>query len=200
MDTTNYISDYTFNNTGRLGSDECCIDQTTIQNTLACNHMLQNFYVGDCSMSNPIRLATSQPCINYKGSYGNALCGLNIDDSSKLLIGSIQTQPKCHISLFQRPFATVPYLGRGSVCPILESQLQQGEMITSKNSITQLTEKNYNENNTVPLIPSIQKTINNPNNLVEEVADENWIRGGIDSRNLTRDKNFYTTHTPYQYV
>jgi len=29
-------------------------------------------------------------------------------------------------------------------------------------------------------------TINNPLNLVEEVADPNWVRGGIDTRDNNR--------------
>ena len=33
------------------------------------------------------------------------------------------SKPKCKISLIQRPFSTVPYLGRGKSNPVLESHL-----------------------------------------------------------------------------
>jgi hypothetical protein len=81
-------------------------------------------------MSKARQLAVTQPCVNYSDTMGSDICGSNIDDSSRLLIGTIQTHPRCRIDLFQRPFATVPFLGRGSVDPILESQIQQGEAIT----------------------------------------------------------------------
>ena len=197
---SSYISSYTFNNTGNIKDDQCCIDQDSVQNSLACSYVLQNYFMNDCSMNNSIKLATQQPCVNYKGTYNTCVGGYNIDDSSKLLIGTIQTHPKCHISLFQRPFATVPYLGRGSTCPVLESQLQQGDLITNKKSVTQLTEKNYSSKYNTPLIPSLRNTITNPKNCVEESANSGFIRGGVPSRELTRDQDYYTTKTPYQYV
>jgi hypothetical protein len=116
------------------------------------------------------------------------------------LIGSIQTHPKCKIDLFQRPFATVPFLGRGSVCPILESQIQQGELLTNKRSVNKLAEKSYIKYQNTPLIPSVQDRITNPAYCVEGVASEGWIRGGVPSRELTRDRDYYAAHTQNQYV
>jgi hypothetical protein len=122
---------------------------------------------------------------------GSDLCGSNIDDSSRLLIGTVQTHPRCRIDLFQRPFATVPYLGRGSVDSILESQIQQGEGNTNKRTITNLMEKNYLNYHATPLIPEVKETIQNPNNLIESSAADGWIRGGVPSRELTRDRELY---------
>ena len=36
----------------------------------------------------------------------------------------------------------------------------------------------------VDLVPSLKATIQNPANLVEGVANEGWIRGGLPSREL----------------
>jgi hypothetical protein len=195
-----YVSNYTFDNMSRIGNDKCCIDQESIQDSQACTYLLQNYFAQDCSMKNAKSLATSQPGIIYSGGFGLGAGGCNVEDSSRLLIGGIQTHPRCRIDLFQRPFATVPYLGRGAVDPILESQIQQGETITNKRSITKLTEKSYLNYHTTPLIPEVKETIQNPSYLVEGVASEGWIRGGVPSRELTRDKDFYTTHTTGQYV
>jgi len=195
-----YVSNYTFDNMSRIGNDKCCIDQESIQDSQACTYLLQNYFAQDCSMKNAKSLATSQPGIIYSGGFGLGAGGCNVEDSSRLLIGGIQTHPRCRIDLFQRPFATVPYLGRGAVDPILESQIQQGETITNKRSITKLTEKSYLNYHTTPLIPEVKETIQNPSYLVEGVASEGWIRGGVPSRELTRDKDFYTTHTSDQYV
>jgi hypothetical protein len=187
-----HVSDFTFNTMGRIGSDSCSQDINSIENAQACSYLLQNYFTSDCNMSKAKQLATTQPGIIYSGSMGSDMCGSNIDDSSKLLIGSIQTAPKARIDLFQRPFATVPFLGRGAVDPILESQIQQGEAVTNKRTVTQLTEKSHLKYRTTPMIPQVKENIQNPNNLIESSASQGWIRGGVPSRELTRDRDMYT--------
>jgi hypothetical protein len=195
-----HVSDFAFNNISRIGDDSCSQDINSIENSQACSYLLQNYFAQDCTMSKAKQLAVTQPCINYSGTMGSDICGSNIDDSSRLLIGTIQTHPRCRIDLFQRPFATVPYLGRGSVDPIIESQIQQGETITNKRSITRLTEKSHLKYRTTPMLPEIKQNIQNPNNLIEDSASQGWIRGGVPSRELTRDQDFNMAHTAGQYA
>jgi hypothetical protein len=192
------VSGYTFQNMSRIGLDDCNKSQTDIQNVASCNYMTQNYFSSDCSMKNPINLATSQPGIMYNGGYNSGAGGCNIDDSSKLQIGSIQTHPRCHIDLFQRPFATVPYLGRGSVNPIMESQIQQGEQIVNKKSTSNLSEKSYIKYHQTPLLPAVQEKIKNSS--IESDASQGWIRGGVPSRELTRDSDYFNKHSTYQYA
>jgi hypothetical protein len=192
-------SGYTFNNLSRIGLDDCNLSQTDIQNIASCNYSTQNFFASDCSMKKPIELATTQPGINYNGGYGSGAGGCNINDSSKLQIGTIQTNPKCRIDLFHRPFATVPYLGRGSVNPVMESQIQQGEQIVNKRSINNLSEKSYIKYHQTPLLPAVKQRINNPAHQIESVASDGWVRGGVPSRELTRDTDYFNKHTTYQY-
>jgi hypothetical protein len=191
---------YTFDNLSRIGNDSCCIDQNTIQNNESANYLLQNYFSKDCTMKQTKALATNQPGINYSGGRGLAAGGCNVQESSRLLLGAIQTHPRCRIDLFQRPFATVPFLGRGSVDPALESQIQQGESITNKRSITKLSEQCYSKYLNTPMIPNLKQSIQDPSHLVEGIAAEGWIRGGVPSRELTKDTNYYTTHTSSQYV
>jgi hypothetical protein len=194
------VSSYTFDNMSRLGNDSCCISQDDIQNVSSCNYMTQNYFASDCSMKNPISLATTQPGVMYNGGYNSGAGGCNIDESSKLQIGSIQTNPKCRIDLFHRPFATVPFLGRGSVNPVMESQIQQGEQLVNKKSVNKLGEKSYIKYHQTPLLPSIQDKMNNSSNKIESDASDGWIRGGVPSRELTRDGDYFNKHTTYQYV
>ena len=76
------VSSYTFDNMSRIGNDQCCISQTDIQNVASCNYSTQNYFAADCSMKNPIELATSQPGIMYNGGYNSGAGGCNINDSS----------------------------------------------------------------------------------------------------------------------
>jgi hypothetical protein len=190
-----FVTDFTFDNMSRIGNDTCFQDQETLQNISSCNYLLQNYFANDCTMRKPIDLATSQPCVFYNGPSPVGSGGCVVDDSSRLLLGSIQTHPKCKIDLFQRPFATVPYLGRGSVDPILEAQIQQGELLTNKRSVNKLAEKSYIKYQNTPLLQSVQDRVTNPAYCVEGVASEGWIRGGVPSRELTRDRDSYASHT-----
>jgi hypothetical protein len=185
-----YMSDFSFNSMGRIGNDACYKTQEEIQNIESCNYLLKNYFT-DCSMYKTIDLATSQPCVNYMGRDQSCY----VDNSSRLLIGTIQTHPKCKIDLFHRPFATVPYLGRGSVDSILESQIQQGELLTNRRSVSHLTEKCYIKYHNTPMLQPIRDRITNPEYCVEGVASEGWIRGGIPSRDLTRDRDVNASNT-----
>ena len=76
--------------------------------------------------------------------------------------------------------------------PILEAQIQQGEAVTNKRTVTRLTEKSHLRYRTTPLIPEMQQTIQNPDNMIEANASQGWIRGGVPSRELSRDRDMYT--------
>jgi len=194
------VSSYTFDNMSRIGLDNCNIDQDSIQNVASCNYMTQNFFASNCSMKTQIDLATSQPGIMYNGGFNSGAGGCNINESSKLQIGTIQTHPRCRIDLFQRPFATVPYLGRGSVNPVMEAQIQQGEQNVNKRSINNLSEKSYIKYHQTPLLPAVKARLDDSSNKIENDASQGWIRGGVPSRELTRDADYFNKHSTYQYV
>tara|TARA_Y100000591_G_scaffold203554_1_gene176152 strand:+ start:496 stop:1083 length:588 start_codon:yes stop_codon:yes gene_type:complete len=192
------VYDYTFYEPTRVGEDKCDISQRNVQNSDAATWMLDNFRP-DCPMSNAIDFATSQPNVNFTGSHQVGINGCNIDNNSELSITKI-TKPKCRISLLERPFATVPYLGRGRSNPVLESKLLQGDLANNRKSANPSSEVCYIGYQNTPMIPSLKETITNPANLCESSAAEGWIRGGLPSRDLTRDKDYATTHSKHQYV
>jgi hypothetical protein len=177
---------YTFNARTRIGEGACSISQGNVESARSATYMLDNYWPA-CPMTRAIEFATSQPDVNYTGSHHVGMGGCNIDQSSDLEgLGRGLMQPKCRISLQQRPFATVPFLGRGKSDAVLESRLQQGELGTSRKSVVPASEATYETS--TPLIPSLQATVANPANLVEGVAARGWIRGGVPSRELVRDE------------
>ena len=183
------IYNYTFENSGRIGNDHCAISEKDMQNQSFGTYPVQNFFLNNCGMAKPIEFATSQPSVFYKGSH-LGLGGCNVNADSKLKLGTIQTNPKCRISLQQRPFLTVPFLGRGPSKPVMESKLFQGGYTGEKKSCKTVMEKTLRVNQ--DLVPSLKASIQNPANLCEGVAAEGWIRGGLPSRELSRDKDYFT--------
>ncbi len=190
------VSNYMFNNLSRIGDDQCGITGRDQQNNEFGSYSTTNYFANWCGMKKPIEFATNQPSIFYNGGYGNycGAGGCNIDSDSKLKIGSIQTNPKCRISLYQRPFATVPFLGRGPPRPVIESRIQQGAYNAETKSCKTVTEKSFQDYVETPLVPTLQATIQNPANLVEGVAANGWIRGGLPSREISRDRDYLSRH------
>ena len=164
----------------RLGADEGGLTQEVLQNAQFSDYVLKNYYAQECTMRKPIEFATSQVNVNYSaaGGRGNqcGLGGCNIDENNALLFAT-QTHPRCRISLFQRPFVTIPYLGRGPGNCALESQLQQSTGYVNRKTINTSSEVSYIPISNYPLIPSIKETITNPQYLVED-----WQRGGASTR------------------
>ena len=85
-------------------------------------------------------------------------------------------------------------LGRGASNIPLEDELRQSQSITNKKSVNNLSEVSYQSYSNYPLIDEIQSKINNPQYLVEGVADKNWIRGGLPSREVARNQNNNIQH------
>lgn len=182
---------YTFYNLTGINDDVVGLSEVDVQNENFGSYTTQNFFEKHCGMKQPISFATQQPNVFYNGGAGVVgVNGCNVESDSDLRIGTIQTNPKCRISLQERPFKTVPFLGRGKSDALKESKLQQGTYFADKKSCRQVTEKSFRTTD-VDLVPTLKATIQNPNNLVEGVANKGWIRGGLPSRDMSRDNDYF---------
>jgi hypothetical protein len=187
------IYPYTFNNTSRIGNDNTDKSQKTIMNTRFSNYTLSTYF-SESHSNDHVNFATSQPAMMFSGIHGGASAGINsltVDVDSKLNIQKENGRALEKLSLQQRPFLTVPYLGRGSCDTVLESQLKQGDIITNKKSVSTITEQSFASNHMYPLIDSIKDTITNPKYLVQEAALDGWVRGGSATRtHLPNDSGY----------
>ena len=189
-------SNYLFNNMSRIGNDDSDISNRNIQNTNACTHMLDNYNFLN-PMNKTINLATNQPNVFFQGSPAGGIHSDNVDENTILKFAPI-SKSKERNTAQERLFLTVPYLGRGPSNPVLESQIQQGEYLMNRKTLDPNSEVSHSDFSFTPLIPSLESSLTNPANLVEGVAAEGWIRGGLPSRELTRDEDYKVKHTPLQ--
>ena len=186
------IYPYTFNGASRIGNDNTDKSQKTIMNTRFNNYML-SAYFSDSHSNEHVQFATNQPAMMFTGLSG-ASAGINaltVDVDSKLKIHKENGRALEKLSLQQRPFLTVPYLGRGSCDTVLESQLKQGDIITNKKSVSTITEQSFANKQMYPLIDSIKDTITNPKYLVQEAALDGWVRGGSATRSHLPNNSGY---------
>lgn len=172
------LHSYTFNNMGSLKADVPDQTQSAVQNTRFCNYNVSNYF-SSYSSDSSLKFASEHP--GFLAS-NLGISSTVIDIESNLLNKSESERAAEKLQLFQRPFATVPYLGRGGGDPTLESQLQQGQMIRDLKSVTTVSEKPYIDYQTYPLRDDLRSQLTNPANSVEEVAMNGWVRGGSSAR------------------
>jgi hypothetical protein len=194
MSNLNNTSSYLFNSMGRIGID--ITDQTAqnLYNTRFGNYMVSNYF-SDSTSGQQVQFATQQPNVMMNGWSGIA-SGV-IDHSSYLLFKTDSERPLDKLSLNQRLFTTVPYLGRGSGDPTIESQLLQGESVSDKKSVATVSEQSYADYSTYPMMDNLKSRINNPAYSVEEAALDGWVRGGSSARDANFSNNARPTNSGY---
>jgi len=166
------MTDFLFNAMGRIGLDST---QRNLSNTRYAEYTLDDVQNSDSY----VQFATSAPTINFRGTVGGGLPGSAVDFDSLLMIKAEQQRAFEKLQLVQRPFATVPYLGRGAIDPALESQLRQGEAASERKSESSSSETTHVE---YPIMDSVKDRVTNPTYSVEEAALDGWVRGGQASR------------------
>ena len=105
---------------------------------------------------------------------------------SKLLIDKNLLHDKGKISLQERQYLTIPYLGKGKVETDLETKLRTGAQETHRKTATKLSERSFIPLQNTPMIPEVASKIQNPSNLIEGAASSGWIRGGLPSREYAK--------------
>ena len=121
-------------------------------------------------------------------SFIKILDSSNESNDSKLKNGAEQTNMPYKLSLQTRLFSTVPYLGKGPYKPGDESELIHSEYVNNTKTVNNTTEQQHNVY--VPLIPEMKQTVANPNNLVQENARSDWVRGGVPTRDAFKNKKY----------
>jgi len=123
------------------------------------------------------------------GREGFGFNNMAIDQDSRLRNEAEKAgRQKCPLHLQSRPFTTVPYMGNGRGNSDVESSLIHSEWARIERPCGTVTETFF-DNNFVPLVPHLAAHVQNPSNLVPEVAARGWIFGGIPSRQFVRDLN-----------
>jgi hypothetical protein len=134
-------------------------------------------------------IAYQQPAVPAAPGYGWSSSAIQVD--SVLRNHSVQTNSP-HFPLRSRvqarPFVSVPYMGRGKGEADVETQLQHSAFVRQGKDCSTISDTFY-ENQFTPLVPFLQKNVQNPEHLIPEVASNGWVRSGVPSRQWVRDMN-----------
>jgi hypothetical protein len=178
-------------NQSRFINDICHINTNNRQSEYSGKYMISNFKSCDCTAPNVSRVSQKQPNIYYRDGYGStSINGCNIDKDSFMRNGSkITNQGNCKKQLFERPYLSVPFMGRGLGDSFTESELITGDQTGSKRQCNTLAEITIN-NNFIPLVPNLKCNVQNTNNLITENAQKGWLRGGTPSRQIIKNIDY----------
>jgi len=190
------VSSYLFNNADRIGSDVTDQSQRNVYNTNFSNHTLTNYF-SDKTSNGHVNFATKQPAVMFSGiTHGTGIHNDAVDVESVLKLKTEQDHAVEKLQLFQRPFVTVPYLGRGSCDPTLESKLLQGEMIADKKSTSTIMDKSFAKYALYPTDQKMENRVKDASNTIEEAALEGWVRGGMSTREMSTDEVMKQNNRP----
>lgn len=181
------MSEYTFFNMARIGADAADNTQRNLSNTRFAGYMLSNYFA-EPSAGSHVDFATQQPTISFSNRSGNGISGQLVDTDSYLTIKRENARSLEKLSLSQRPFLTVPYLGKGSCDPLLESQMVQGENCRGKKSVSTIMTKNFMDHHMYPVDDEMSKKMGD--GTIQEAALDGWVRGGVLTREMSKDGAF----------
>jgi hypothetical protein len=174
------LVDFNFEQLSRIGNDQATYTQENIMNTNSSNYVLFNPFENKCNGG--LDFATQQPNVFVnRSTRGIGPLGCNVQESS-LLKKSELTNPNEKLTLHERPYKSIPFLGRGSVDVYEENKMRLGDTFKEKKSVSQLNEKPQFDVQQYPMQNELKKQYKTSK--IETDVNPQWIRGGLDSRLL----------------
>lgn len=173
----------------RLREDDCFKKVDIEASEGPGDYSVSNYNDCVCEAIHTKELSLQQPSTFYRDGYGwTSNNGCNIDNDSKLRNARNLTNEREINQLLTRPYATVPYMGRGvgNVCE--ESNLRTGEDTFQNRPCNNLA--GIYIDRFVPQLSCIRDNIQNPRHLIPEDSDQSWVRGGQPSRQIIRNKDY----------
>jgi hypothetical protein len=182
--------DLKLHNQTNLIDDSCLQSERQHQSIEASDYMVSNFHSCDKQLSDVFTVAGENKGVSVVDGYG--ISGNVVAEHTKIRVGDVESRPKCSILLQKRPFATVPFMGRGSADPEIEGKVKTGGALRKRDHwVSQEEQQERTFDNTLtPLVKNLEDNIQYPGNLVEEVADNEWVRGGTPTRQIVKDLDY----------
>lgn len=174
--------DMVINGFTRLRDDACDVEQRMRDSAGPGSYITRNLVPSPMTA-----LRTELPNPTMLGAEGYGWNNRAMDEDSRLRINATQEgRFRAPLHVQSRPFATVPYMGKGKGVPDIESSLIYADWARISRPCATVTETFF-ANQFTPLVPHLAAHIQNPANLIPEVASPGWLRMGVPTRAFVRD-------------
>uniref|UniRef100_A0A6C0IWW3 Uncharacterized protein n=1 Tax=viral metagenome TaxID=1070528 RepID=A0A6C0IWW3_9ZZZZ len=173
----------------RLNEDACYkkINNKTILKS--GNYSVKSYKNNDCAVPNVENISLKHPSFFYRDGYGwVSNNGCVVDNDSKLRNSRNLTNLNSIHQLKERLHKTTPFLINKDKSIPKETNLLHSESTLLKrpcNTLSGITIDRF-----IPQIPVLKENIQNPRNLIQEINNKNWIRGGQPSRQYIKTKEY----------
>ena len=164
-------------------------DLRTAQSLSIGNYEIRSFYPEDCGQTQAKEIQLSQPNINFTGGKGWVGSNGCLIDNDTYLRFKENTNKRYINQLQERLVKTSPYI-KGILDVDIESKLLPGNKTDSKKSVTNLSGINMYDRHVTPLIPKLQNQVQNPEHLIQEVVNKEWVHGGMPTRQIMRNIDY----------
>jgi hypothetical protein len=165
----------------RMEDDKTTQTQKELQNDRFSIYTTTNYF-SENDKDGQLKFATEQVAVVPNSVTGSGVGSNSIIDESALIIEKEKARNLGRLNLMQRPFLTVPYLGRGSVDPALELQIKEGELFSDKKSTATIMSQSFMGYTMYPTSKEMEDRVTDPRHNIEESALSGWVRGGVDTR------------------
>jgi len=166
----------------RIGNDDVTQSQKNIMNQHQANYSLFNPYNNECMGG--LMQSTNQPNVFINGTYGVGPLGCNVEESSHLQ-RTQNTTNNIKISLHQRSYLSVPYLGKGNVDVGKENELKFGDTFKDKKSVVQMSESPFLNLENFPIYDT--------EIVMKKSSVESGWYSGVNTRDLYKEAEYSKT-------
>lgn len=182
-----------FNHQNRFQNDPCYRSTETNQSTQPGMYKLHNFYDCRSQPTQTMDIALTQPLTQFKDGHGSVGQKGNLVDTWSSMRngkdGGVLTNTGGPQTLNERAFLTVPYMGRGIGDPCTELALKEGSETFERKSCNTLADIHLPHQYT-PLVDCLRQEVQNPQHILPEDNQADWMRGGYPSRQWVHHRQF----------
>jgi len=186
----NENSAFGLNIMNNLKDDKYMQNLETTQSLEPGAYKLENFYPKDCGQKSARSIQTSQVGINFSGGAGSiGKDGCLVDDNSFVRLNELTNLNTIH-QLDERLTLTTPYI-RGFYDVDTESKLISSDGTKQHRTCNVLSGVSLLEHYYIPQVPKLQANVQNPIHIIPEDNMETWKQGGVSTRQIMRNMDYY---------
>jgi hypothetical protein len=180
--------DFVLNTKSSLNSDKATINHEVNQSQGPGNYSVDNTFACDCGLEQARKLQLKQPNINLNGGFGwMGENGCLIDNDSDLRSNNL-TNMRYINQLDSKQ--NLGFFGKGPHKVDVESEIRDGLFIKEKRSCGPLSGVSTLDYTITPMINRLKGEVQNAKNIIPEDSMDSWIRGGLPSRQIVRNKEY----------
>lgn len=180
--------DFVLNSRTSLNMDQATINHEINQSQGPGNYLVDNTFSCDCGLEKAKELQLKQPNVNITGGFGwMGENGCLIDNDSNIRSNNLTNMK------YINQLDTVNnsgFFGKGPYKVDVESEIRDSLIIKEKRTCGPLSGVSTLDYTLTPMIDRLKEEVQNSKHIIPEDSMDSWIRGGLPSRQIVRNKEY----------